>query len=354
MHTRARWGQQTCAACASSFFAGVGSGLQGHFIREDVDEARVPHPGVRLVVHDAKRAVSRQGPAVGPVRGEGVVDVGDGQTAEGKGHLLGRQAIGIATTIEPLVMAPDEAEERSHRAEGLADLETDGGMKLHDLVFLGAELSGLVQVLEGNADLSDVVEKPGAAEVSPFPTVEADGRTQGFGDVGHALGVSPRVVVFGLESRGQAHEDVLRLLQLVHEGLGPKEVPRAGHELLGIHRLRQEVVASCSDALDAILPGHEPGDENDGNEVRPLVGLQATAGVEPREARHRHIHEDEVGRLGQGLLHGFLSVAGRVEEVSFCFEETHEDITVLGKVVHDEDPTLSVHMRNLTWHSTTP
>ena len=138
-----------------------------------------------------------------------------------------------------------------------------------------------MEVLEGDADLADVVEQAGALQVAPVGAREAHGPPELLGVVGHALRVAAGVVVLGLEGVGQAHQHVLRGLELVHEAPSAGAGSGAGQELLEVHGLGQEVVAPGGDALDAVLPCGEGGDEDDGHEAGALVGLEARQASRP-------------------------------------------------------------------------
>ena len=154
--------------------------------------------------------------------------------------------------------------------------------------------------------------------------------------------MAARVVVLRVEGVGEADQHVLGLLQLIHERLRPQQVAGAGDELLGVDGLGEEVVATGGDPLDAVLARHQPGDEHDRDQMRALVGLQAAAGLEAGEPRHRDVHEDQVGRGGQRLLDRFGAILGGVEDVAFRTEQVDEDLPVLGQIVDDQDPALPV------------
>ncbi len=198
-----------------------------------------------------------------------------------------------------------------------------------------------VRVPGGQTEIN--LEKPGAPQVPAFDPAEARGRAQALRVTRHPLGVAAGVVVLGVEGRGQADQHVLGPLQLVDERLRPQEVAGAGEKLFRVDRLGEEVVAAGSDAVDPVLARDEAGDQNDRDERRALVVLEDAAGLEAVHARHGHVHEDEVGWIGERPVHGFPPVLCRVDEMALRLEETGQDLPVLRQVVDDQHSDLLHH-----------
>ena len=91
-------------------------------------------------------------------------------------------------------------------------------MALHLLVFVVGEPRPLANEVAGNRQLADVMNERGPAQLLEPGAVEAHFLADHLGEVGHPLGVAPRVEVFGFEGLDEAPQR--RELGLSHPSEG--------------------------------------------------------------------------------------------------------------------------------------
>jgi len=87
--------------------------------------------------------------------------------------------------------------------------------------------------------------------------------------------------------------------------------PHAGHQLLPVEGLAQEVVGARLDSPDPLVGGLQRGDHHDGNQDRPRVRLEPSADLVPVERRHDDVQENQVGRVGLNLRQSLVAVTSR-------------------------------------------
>ncbi len=193
--------------------------------------------------------------AVGTLAGHRVIAVDDAHRAGDERDLLAGEAVGVAATVEALVVvahAGDEllVEERAH------DLGADAGVLAHELPLLARQRAGLEQHAVGDADLADVVQEGDVlhlfeALLGPAELAPEHGHVGG-----HAAGVAEGVVVLGAERRAEgaqvAEVEALHLLvELgVHERLGEQLADRFGDGDLLERELTLDMVEQVDEADD--------------------------------------------------------------------------------------------------------
>src|SRR5205807_8885850 len=132
--------------------------------RDQRDQLRVAPALLRLAVEELDGAGAGAGAVVGPVGGDGVVDVGELEDLRRHGELRAEQAVGIARAVQPLVVPADDGQEVPQALERLADALADERVLVHhDPLFFG-QPAGLVDDLGGDPDLADVVQDAALAE----------------------------------------------------------------------------------------------------------------------------------------------------------------------------------------------
>ena len=116
-----------------------------------------------LLAHQCDGVIDLEGRFVGPLAGEGVEDIGEGDDASLDGDGFADQAVGIAGPVPSFVVGErDQATEPEQLGvRSGEDLAADRRVLPHLVPFLGGELSGLAQDLVGHGDLADVVHGAG-------------------------------------------------------------------------------------------------------------------------------------------------------------------------------------------------
>ena len=132
-------------------------------------------------------------------------------------------------------------------------------------------------------------------------------------------------------------ERAIELGELVVQRLHAQERAHARQQLRLIDRLRQEIVGPRLDALHPLLPGLERGDHHDGQHRGRAILAQLLAHLVARHARHHHVEQHDVGRLGLDLVERFLARGRRGHGVALGAEEIGEQLDVDRCVVDDED-----------------
>ena len=109
---------------------------------------------------------------------DGVVGVGDADDAGAERNVRAGEAVGIAGAVEELVMVKDDLLDAAEDAERLEDFCAEVDVGLHRLPLIGVERAALIEDGFGDADLANVVEDAGQANLLDFGVAEA----QGLGD----------------------------------------------------------------------------------------------------------------------------------------------------------------------------
>ena len=104
--------------------------------------------------------------AVGPLGGQRLADVGDREDARVAVELLAGQAEVVAAAVEPLVVGAGGRGEVAEGADALEDPHGQRRVAAHLHPLLVVELARLVEDQVGDAELADVVQQRGAAQVA--------------------------------------------------------------------------------------------------------------------------------------------------------------------------------------------
>ena len=105
------------------------------------------------------------GGLVGAVGGHGVERVGDGDDARHQRDLIALQSVGIAVAVHVFVVQFDARQHVLQLRDRAHDVGALGGVLLHQFEFLGGERAGLLQHAIVHADLADVVQQGGDAQL---------------------------------------------------------------------------------------------------------------------------------------------------------------------------------------------
>src|SRR5947209_665323 len=135
----------------------------GHLAHEQLDDLGIPLPSGSVVEH-GQGFLDRQAWPVWTVVDQGVERVADGHDPGQTRDLPSAKAVGVAASVEPLMVMADDREQRRPRAERTDDVLADDHMRPHDLSLVGVERAGLEKDGVGHADLSDVVDDTAAIQ----------------------------------------------------------------------------------------------------------------------------------------------------------------------------------------------
>src|SRR5262245_34066478 len=179
--------------------------LMQHGVEEDGDQASVER-AIRFHEQTLARPTHGECGAVRSIGGERVVHVGDGYDARSHGNRVAGEPIGIAATVVPFVMVPDNDSALGEKLERRHDLGAGERVASHDAPLVVREGSGLAQDALGHRDLAEIVEKPRVSDGRRLAAAAARGEGEAAREGRHAVRVSPRVLVLGLERVGEAEQ----------------------------------------------------------------------------------------------------------------------------------------------------
>ena len=146
----------------------------------------------------------RQRGTVCPRRGEGVEAIRDGDEASQQRDLPAGQAVGIAAAVQALMMTADGRQHFAVANHGGQDALAHPRMAPDNAIFLRRQPGRLVQDGVGYADLADVVQHGGQAEMLALAAVQTEGGGEMQGEATHAPGVAGRVRIAFLDRAHQA------------------------------------------------------------------------------------------------------------------------------------------------------
>ena len=314
---------------------------------------RVEHLGIEVAPHavldDVHRLLVGKGRLVGAAGGERVVDVGEGHDPGLNGNGFAGESLGISLAVPFFVVrqgdhachlqqrVPEWRSEPRRAAEQFGvlalvaeDFGTDDAVLLHDLPFVGSELARLEQDRIRDADLADVVER--RSDEQPFQEFLV--QTQLLADDAAVGGDADDVVAGFLVAKfgrlGQPPDDFqadlaqflrpLRhpllevgvvLLELVVTFLETQRVGDAGHQVVGIGRLGQEVGCPRFQGLAAETAVVQSGQNDHGNVPRELAGLEPLQQDQAVHAGHADVGDDGIGRFRRKVVESLLRVCER-------------------------------------------
>ncbi len=149
--------------------------------------------------------VARQ--PVGPLRGDRVEGVGDGDDASAQGDLLAAQAIRVAAAVNALVVVANDRREARipHRREHVRAV---GGVTLDHLELLVGEGAGLVEDRRWRVDLADVVDQRRGPHLCTLGGADVQRSGDAFGVVCHAAAMTVGVGVARLQQPAEALEQL--------------------------------------------------------------------------------------------------------------------------------------------------
>src|SRR5215469_9909133 len=203
--------------------------LMQHGIEEDGNQASVER-AIRLREQTLTRPTHGEGRTVRSIGGERVVHVRDGYDARTHGNGVADEPIGIAAAIMTLVMVADDESAVGEELERRHDLGAGERVASHDAPLVVREWSGLAQDALGHRDLAEIMEKPCVSDGHRLAAPAARGEGEAARESSHAIRVSSRVLVLGLERVGEAEQALEdRALQPTVRLL---EVDRVGERLL--------------------------------------------------------------------------------------------------------------------------
>jgi hypothetical protein len=110
--------------------------------------------------------------AIGPVGGQGVETIGDGEDARVKRDSISGEAVGVSLAVHPLVMPSGDGHGFGKTGDGLKDAHANVDVITHDVHFLGGEFAGLIEDFGGNSNLADVMQEAAAAHDVELPGEE--------------------------------------------------------------------------------------------------------------------------------------------------------------------------------------
>src|SRR5204863_3395047 len=108
-------------------------------------------------------------------------------------------------------------------------------------------------------------------------------------------------------------------------------------QILCLDRLHQKVLRALAHAPDAVgflVPARA---DDDRNVLGRLVVRDGPRGLVAVDSRHDYVHQDQVGLLALGLLDGLVPVLGGDALVALLGKRFHEEITLGGRIVDDQD-----------------
>jgi hypothetical protein len=95
--------------------------------------------------------------AVRRIKDDGVQGIGHRHNAGHLRYVFAGKAVGVAVSVPTFVMGTHNRERWAQVEHRFQDLGPDGGVRLHDVEFLGRQRTCLSQNSIGNADLTDIV-----------------------------------------------------------------------------------------------------------------------------------------------------------------------------------------------------
>ena len=147
----------------------------------------------------------------------------------------------------------------------------------------------------------------------------ANARLHGLGDPGAAARRALRAGGdVGDEAPGHAGRE-----QRVAPGDHPDRLEQLGW--FGV--LDQEAASPGAEGLVDVFVGLEGSQDDDLDPGQVLVGRDAPGGFQAVDAGHPDVHQDDVGALAAGEVHGLLAIRGLTD-----------DVQVLGRVDQDAEP----------------
>src|SRR3989442_4444208 len=103
--------------------------------------------------------------AVGAGRRHGVIGIADGHDARVQRDVLARQSVRVAAAVVPLVVVQDDVQDLPEGLDRLEDARAQDGVHAHDELLVLVELAFFEQDLVDDADLADVVQDRGQAQL---------------------------------------------------------------------------------------------------------------------------------------------------------------------------------------------
>jgi len=258
----------------------------------------------------------------------GVIGFGRTQDPGLQGDFLSLQSLGVARTIEPLVVVEDDSEDFTQAAqrpeEGLGGL---GGGLLHLGPLLLHQGLGPAQQVLLAIQGPDVVQEGGQLQDSLPLAGQAHGPGHPPGQIGHAPGMSRKMGVPLFQGLGQQTDDRREVPPLLLQPLGVaalqakgfQAAPHALHELPVVERLHQVIVDTQLDGLDGNIGAGVAGD-HDGTGIRLLL-FEVGEGLDPIHLGHPDVADHQIEVLTAGRLDGLLAGGGRGDLVAFVQQQ---------------------------------
>ena len=229
----------------------------------------------RLLGEDVDRLLVGVGRSIGPRRADRIEGVGHRDDARAERDLIAREALGIAGSVEPLVMV-----EHHRRELGVAELRDElrsvHGVPLDHLELGVRQPPGLVEHGDRRTDLADVVKGGGCTHLRDLLA----GQSHSLGDRGRMASHSPRmpmgVRIAGLERGGKTSQELCSTL-LAELLRGPQALEQA----MGVGQ------------LPLYPPAAQPSPDHELREEQVLPGVRARPpdpASDPGGAAREHDH----------------------------------------------------------------
>lgn len=201
-------------------------------VEEGFDDPRIPLRSRSFVKNpvDLKRRKPR---TVRPAARHGVEGVGDREHARGQGDVVAGETVGIARSVERLVMMRDAGKQVTQLLQVGQNVNADPHVRLDLSKLLVGQRPPFFENLVLDADLADVVKQAHQVEVAAEDRVETELFSQPDGDASDALGMPRGIGVFGVDRGGEranhAEEQVFEIA--VESGVGTLRGDQGGDRL---------------------------------------------------------------------------------------------------------------------------
>lgn len=145
----------------------------------------------------------RHARSIGAGTGHRIVAVRHGNDPREHRDRLSLQPVRIALAVEPFVVVKNRRQQMVDLPQAGQNFVTHGHVLLDELHLVGCEWSVLAKHRVGNPDLADVVQQSGQVNVVQFVVRKSQFTAQLDGNAGHTLAVTERVLILGVDGRGQ-------------------------------------------------------------------------------------------------------------------------------------------------------
>ena len=160
-------------------------------------------PRARHFLHFRHRLSQRQGGPILAVRGQRVQTIHGSENSRADRNLFSAESLGISRAIPALVVRADNRRHGIGKRDALQNLRAHQGMHLHLFELFRREFSGLVDDLFRDGEFPDIVQQGGRPQSFDLAFRQLQFFGHGYGISAHALQVSVRGLVLGLDGQRQ-------------------------------------------------------------------------------------------------------------------------------------------------------